>query len=199
MSSLNLLHIESFEKQRTNPKVLWKILLFIFTSILVALIAPQITDIISPIKEKGLSQSKIDEVKPILSLITSMSLFLGSAFVFLIYFVLILIITKITKLKVAAKSIFSSTLLMLIITSIITLVAMSIQWLFGFQLPNINIASLNIFSPGQPQLSAISLQNIVTAWLFGVILYSTCRMSKKWSAILAILHFMIYFSFSFLS
>lgn len=86
---------------------------------------------------------------------------------------------------------------MLVILSVVAVVTLLIQWMFGLKLPDINIASLNIFSPGQPQLAAINIQNILTAWLFGVILHSTCHLSKKWSAVLAVIHFIVFFSFSF--
>lgn len=59
------------------------------------------------------------------------------------------------------------------------IVILSLQWEFGLQLPDINIGSLNILSPGNPILGAISIQNIVSSWLFGVLLYSTCHLSKN--------------------
>ncbi|MCO4327830.1 YIP1 family protein [Staphylococcus agnetis] len=199
MNNSNLLHIDAFEKKRHQPKLLRNLLLFIALSIIAGIITPFITDLSAPLKEQGIPQDQIDAMMTFIYIFTVISVSFGNLFNWLIYFVIVLIIAKIAKSSVSVKSIWASTLLMLAILAVISVVVMLIQWMFGLQLPDINIASLNIFSPGQPQLGAINIQNILTAWLFGVILHSTCHLSKKWSAVLAVVHFIIVFSLTFLS
>lgn len=197
MNNSNLLHINAFEKKRQHPKLLRNLLLFIVLSIISGIITPFVTDLAAPFKEQGLPQEHIDGMMSFMPILIGIGVLFGNLFNWVIYFVIVLIIAKIAKSDVSVKSIWASTLLMLIMLSVIAIVTMLIQWMFGLQLPDINIASLNIFSPGQPQLGAINIQSILTAWLFGVILNSTCHLSKKWSAILAIIHFIVVFSFSF--
>ena len=197
MNHSNLLHIDAFEKQYHQPKLLRNLVLLIVLSIIAGIITPFITDLAAPFKEQGLSQEQIDNMMTFMPIITGVSVPIGYLFNWLIYFVIILIIAKIAKSDVSVKSIWASTLLMFVIVSVVAIVTMLIQWIFGLQLPDINIASLNIFSPGQPQLGAINLQNILTSWLFGVILHSTCHLAKKWAAVFAVIHFLFLFSFSF--
>ncbi|MCO4356092.1 hypothetical protein BU586_10360 [Staphylococcus agnetis] len=199
MNHSNLLHINAFEKLRSQPKLLQNFLLLIALSITLGVITPIITDLVAPLKEQGISQSQIDGMMSFMTILTGASIPFVYLFRWILYFVIVLTIAKIAKSDVSVKSIWASTLLMLVILAVISVVIMLIQWMFGLQLPDINIASLNIFSPGQPQLGAINIQNILTAWLFGVILHSTCHLSKKWSAVLAVVHFIIVFSLSFLS
>ncbi|MCO4342143.1 YIP1 family protein [Staphylococcus agnetis] len=199
MNHSNLLHIYVFEKKRQHPKLIRNFLLFIILSIILGIITPFITDLSAPLKEQGVPQDQIDAMMTFIYIFTVISVSIGNLFNWLIYFVIVLIIAKFAKSDVSVKSIWASTLLMLIILSVIAIVTILIQWIFGLQLPDINIASLNIFSPGQPQLGAINIQNILTSWLFSVILHSTCHLSKNWSIVLAVIHFIIFFSFSFLT
>ncbi|WP_341775166.1 hypothetical protein [Staphylococcus hyicus] len=197
MNHSYLLHIDAFEKQRYQPKMLINFVLLIVLSIIAGTITPFTTDLAAPFKEQGFSQEQIDNMMTFMPIVTGVSVLLGCLLNSLIYFIIILIVAKIARSDASAKSIWSSTLLMLVILTVVTVITMLIQWMFGLQLPDINIASLNIFSPGQPQLGAINLQNILTSWLLGVVLYSTCHLAKKWSIILAVIHFVIVFSFSF--
>ena len=197
MNQSNLLHIDAFEKKRHNPKLLRNLLLLIVLSIISGVLTPFVTDFTTTFKEQGLPQEQIDSMTTIMPILTGIGVPFGIFFNWLIYFVIVLIIAKIAKSDVSVKSIWASTLLMLVILSVVAVVTLLIQWMFGLKLPDVNIASLNIFAPGQPQLAAINIQNILTAWLFGVILHSTCHLSKKWSAVLAVIHFIVFFSFSF--
>ncbi|UXS68168.1 YIP1 family protein [Staphylococcus chromogenes] len=197
MNQSNLLHIDAFEKKRHHPKLLRNLLLLIVLSIIAGILTPFVTDFTATFKEQGLPQEQIDGMTTIMPILTGIGVPFGNFFNWLIYFVVVLIIAKIAKSDVSVKSIWASTLLMLVILSVVAVVTLLIQWMFGLKLPDINIASLNIFSPGQPQLGAINIQNILTAWLFGVILHSTCHLSKKWAAVLAVIHFIVFFSFSF--
>lgn len=197
MNNSNLLHIDAFEKKRHHSKLLLNLLLFIVLSIILGIITPFITDLAAPFKEQGLPKEQIDNMMSFMPILTSIGVPFGNLLSWIIYFVIVLIIAKITKSDVSVKSIWASTLLMFVILSVITIIAMLIQWMFGLQLPDIDITSLNIFSPGQHQLGAINLQNILTSWLLGVIFHSTCHLDKKWSAFLATIHFIVVFSFSF--
>ncbi|MCQ9291190.1 hypothetical protein NQ016_06760 [Staphylococcus hyicus] len=184
----NFLHIEAFEKERSNPKVLLKFLLLFLLSCITAFISISLTDYTSILKDLDLASTDIDSALTLFKILGIIMSIIIYIFIFLMYFVITLIIAKVANLNVEVKSILAATLLMLIIISFIQIVILSIQWIFGLQLPDINIGSLNVLSPGQPILGSINIQNILTAWLFGVVLYSTCHLSKKWAWIFAMIH-----------
>ncbi|KFE41034.1 hypothetical protein [Staphylococcus agnetis] len=187
----NFLHIEAFEKERANPKILMKCLLFVLLACFTAVLSILLTDYTSLIKELDIPASDAESMLILFKTSGIIASFIIYILFLVMYFVIALITAKVAHLDVKANSIFSASLLMLNIISLIHIVILSLQWVFGLQLPDINIGSLNILSPGNSILGAISIQNIVSSWLFGVLLYSTCHLSKKWAWVAVIIHMIV--------
>ncbi|MBU5894837.1 hypothetical protein JVW19_22955, partial [Vibrio cholerae O1] len=55
-----------------------------------------------------------------------------------------------------------------------------IQLLFQLDITTVKIDSLNIFAPGNTLLGAFSLTNLLSGWLFGVMLHSNGHLPAKW-------------------
>ena len=187
----NFLHIEAFEKERANPKILMKCLLFVLLACFTAVLSILLTDYTSLLKELDIPASDAESMLILFKTSGIIASFIIYILFLVMYFVIALIIAKVAHLDVKANSIFSASLLMLNIISLIHIVILSLQWAFGLQLPDINIGSLNILSPGNSILGAISIQNIVSSWLFGVLLYSTCHLPKKWAWVAVIIHMIV--------
>lgn len=187
----NFLHIEAFEKERANPKILMKCLLFVLLACFTTVLSILLTDYTSLIKELDIPASDAESMLILFKTSGIIASFIIYILFLVMYFVIALITAKVAHLEVKANSIFSASLLMLNIISLIHIVILSLQWVFGLQLPDINIGSLNILSPGNSILGAISIQNIVSSWLFGVLLYSTCHLSKKWAWVAVIIHMIV--------
>lgn len=100
------------------------------------------------------------------------------------------------KSDVKKKSIFSATLSYMLITGIVGLVILLIQWIEGLSLSDYNIASLNIFDKGNNILKAFNLYNLIGSYVFGIMLYMTFRFSKKLSVIWIIIYLIVLIGFS---
>lgn len=111
-------------------------------------------------------------------------------------FVIFLIISKIMKSDAGAKSIFSATLSFSLITGIVGLIVVLIQWVAGLSLLDYNIASLNIFDKGNQMLGALNLQTLIDAYVFGIMLFATNRLSKKAAMIWAIAYIVVSVGFA---
>ena len=71
-----------------------------------------------------------------------------------------------------------------------------IQWIAGLSPTDYNIASLNVFDKGNQMLGAFNLQTLISAYVFGIMLFATNRLSKKASIIWAIAYIIVSIGFA---
>ena len=93
------------------------------------------------------------------------------------------------------KPIFSATLSYILITGIIALIVILIQWIAGLSPTDYSITSLNIFDKGNNILAAFNLQTFIGAYVFGIMLFATNNMSKKASILWSIIYIVIFVGF----
>ncbi|WP_281191157.1 hypothetical protein [Staphylococcus schleiferi] len=197
MNYSKLLHIESFVKERHQPKVLVKILVFTILACLMSLLTTLLIDFNDVlINQVGLSPTEAEQALSITRVASVIGTFIVSWFLLAIFFLITWVITKIFKSNVSAKVVFASLLRYSIIMASVSCVVLFIQWLFHIDPSIVSIDSLNIFAPKNKWLGAISLRNIITAWFFGIMLHSSFRISQKWSWIGALAVFIVLFVFS---
>lgn len=110
-----------------------------------------------------------------------------------------LVISKIFKSDAKGSSIFSAALSYAIIIDTFSLIITIIQALFGLSIFEYKLDSLNIFAKDNKYLMAISLTNVLKAFLTGVVYYSTSRLSKKTSIILGIVALVLLVGFGLIS
>lgn len=187
-----ILHIDSFEQDRDQPKVGLKILLVIIIAAISSVLSMFVVDLTQTLIDNGLSQSQAEETANIMKYGSVIGGFIGVWVAIGITMLVVFIIGKIFKADVSAKSIFASILRYTIITGIITLIILVIQWIAHIDPQEIAIDSLNIFDPGNMKLGSIRLSTLISAWLFGVILHSTLHLSKKASWIFVIIYIILF-------
>ncbi|UXR71517.1 YIP1 family protein [Staphylococcus sp. IVB6240] len=187
------LHIESFTKERFEPKVGLKLVIFLIVIALSTVVSAFAVDFSALISEQGSVQGADAEQMAAFSkygaLIGSV---IGALFALGFMFLVLFIIDKIFKSETRPKSIFASVLLRAIVIQLIQLVAATIQWIVGLDLMQYSITSLNVFDPGNQALGAISLKTLVSAWLLGVVLHSTMHINKRWSWIITIIYLVLF-------
>jgi len=83
-----------------------------------------------------------------------------------------------------------------LITGIVGLIVALIQWIAGLSPTDYNIASLNVFDKGNQMLGAFNLQTLISAYVFGIMLFATNRLSKKASIIWAIAYIIVSIGFA---
>lgn len=197
MNYSKLLHIESFVKERQQPKVLVKILIFTILACLMSLLTTLVIDFNDVlINQEGLSPTEAEQALSITRVASVIGTFIVSWFLLAIFFLITWGITKIFKSNVSAKVVFASSLRYSIIMASVSCVVLFIQWLFHIDPSIVSIDSLNIFAPKNKWLGAISLRNMISAWFFGIMLHSSFRISQKWSWIGALAVFILLFVIS---
>jgi len=184
-----------FSKLRDQPKWVLKLILAVILSIATAIVSTLAIDYIELYKDMGLSGAQLEQTKTfakISGLVGGpISSIIGIGVTFLIFW----IIARIINSDASKKSIFSATLSYTIIIKIIGLVILLIQWATGLSVTDYNIASLNVFNKGNNVLKAFNLQNLIGAYVFGVMLYATFRLSKKSSIIWSIIYLIVVIGF----
>ncbi|WP_436855533.1 YIP1 family protein [Staphylococcus caeli] len=198
MESSNLPLASHFASLREKPTWGLKLLIAIVIVVLVAVIAGLTMDYNQMYEGTGLSEQEIEQSKPIAQISGIVFGAIGSILSIGVTFVIFLLIAKIMKSDASAKSIFSATLSYLIITSVIGLIVLVIQWIAGLSINDYTITSLNIFDKGNKILGAFNLQTFIGAYVFGILLFATCRFSKKSAIIWSIAYLVVFIGFALL-
>ncbi len=185
--------VNHFSKLRENPKWLVKLLILIVLAIITAFVSYFAT------KDSLLSQTNGQMNSGVYLIITIITGFFGMLFNAGIVFVIFLVISKIFKSDAKGSSIFSAALSYSIIINAFSLIIIIIQLLFGLSILEYKLDSLNIFAKDNKYLMAISLTNLLKAFLTGVVYYSTSRLSKKTSIILGIVALVLLVGFGIIS
>ena len=191
MEKSNLLFAKHFASLRTNPKWGLKLILAIVVAVLTAVISTFTVDYskISQGTDMSSAQSKqIETMTKIMGLIGGS---IGAIIMIGVIFLIFLVIAKIMKSDASGKSIFSATLSYKLITGIVALVVILIQWISGLSANDYNLTSLNIFDKGNPWLGVLDLKIVLGTYVFGIMLYATNRFSKKSSWLWTIAYLVI--------
>ena len=187
---------QHFSNLRTNPKWTLKLLIAIVVVILSTIITSSLIDYDTLFKDTGLSGQELEQTKAIGQITGIIGGIVGGIIGIGITFVIFLLISKIMKSDASAKSIFSATLSYTVITSVIGLIVILIQWIAGLSPTDYVITSFNIFDKGNSFLSAFNLQTLIGAYVFGVMLLATNRFSKKSAIIWSIVYLIILVGFA---
>ncbi|EJD5697726.1 hypothetical protein M2L47_001191 [Staphylococcus pseudintermedius] len=179
------LYIEAFNSDRTQPHLWKKILLLLVLIIIHAALATFTVDYTQQLTEKGLTEAQAQQASPIVMVIGIIGVIIVSIIFVGITFVITLIIYKIFKKALSKKGIFGGVL------RYYNTVLCAIQLLFHLDITTVKIDSLNIFAPDNALLSAFSLTNLLSGWLFGVMLHSNGHLPAKWSWLLGIAVFIL--------
>ncbi|HBK0452362.1 TPA: hypothetical protein LE158_000709 [Staphylococcus pseudintermedius] len=185
------LYIEAFNRDRTQPHLWKKILLLLVLIIIHAALATFTVDYTQQLTEKGLTEAQAQQASPIVMVIGIIAAVITSLVVVGITYLITLLIYKIFKKVLMKRAIFGAVLryynTILAVMSIILI----IQLLFQLDITTVKIDSLNIFAPGNTLLGAFSLTNLLSGWLFGVMLHSNGHLPAKWSWLLGIAVFIL--------
>ncbi|SCS82719.1 YIP1 family protein [Staphylococcus caeli] len=198
MESSNLPLASHFASLREKPtwglKLLNAIIIVVLSSIIVGLS----TDYKKVYEDAGLSGQQLEQSLEFAKILGIIGGAVGAIITIGITFVVILVISKIMKSDASTKSIFSATLSYTIITSVIALIVFLIQWIAGLSVTDYSITSLNIFDKGNKILGAFNLQTFIGAYVFGILLFATCRFSKKSAIIWSIAYLVVFIGFPLL-
>ncbi|MEB6171178.1 YIP1 family protein [Staphylococcus pseudoxylosus] len=187
---------QHFSNLRANPKWALKLLIAIVVVVLTTLISNSLTDYDTLFKDSGLSGQELEQSKAIGQISGLIGGIVGGIIGIGILFVIFLLISKIMKSDASAKSIFSATLSYTVITSVIGLIVIVIQWIAGLSPLDYSLTSLNIFDKGNSFLGVFDLQTLIGAYVFGVMLLGTNRFSKKSALIWSIVYLVIVIGFA---
>lgn len=185
------LYIEAFNRDRTQPHLWKKILLLIFFIIIQTALTTLSVDYIKLLTEQGLTEAQAQQSAPVAIVFGIIAAVITSLVVVGITYLITLLIYKIFKKVLMKRAIFGAVLryynTILAVMSIILI----IQLLFQLDITTVKIDSLNIFAPGNTLLGAFSLTNLLSGWLFGVMLHSNGHLPAKWSWLLGIAVFIL--------
>ncbi|MCE5564923.1 hypothetical protein JL901_05400 [Staphylococcus pseudintermedius] len=185
------LYIEAFNSDRTQPHLWKKVLLLIFFIIIQTALTTPSVDYIKLLTEQGLTEAQAQQSAPVAIVFGIIAAVITSLVVVGITYLITLLIYKIFKKVLMKRAIFGAVLryynTILAVMSIILI----IQLLFQLDITTVKIDSLNIFAPGNTLLGAFSLTNLLSGWLFGVMLHSNGHLPAKWSWLLGIAVFIL--------
>ncbi|EGQ4002328.1 hypothetical protein M2L53_001098 [Staphylococcus pseudintermedius] len=185
------LYIEAFNSDRTQPHLWKKVLLLIFFIIIQTALTTLSVDYIKLLTEQGLTEAQAQQSAPVAIVFGIIAAVITSLVVVGITYLITLLIYKIFKKVLMKRAIFGAVLryynTILAVMSIILI----IQLLFQLDVTTVKIDSLNIFAPGNTLLGAFSLTNLLSGWLFGVMLHSNGHLPAKWSWLLGIAVFIL--------
>lgn len=185
------LYIEAFNSDRTHPYLWKKILLFLVLIIIEAALATFTVDYTQELTKQGLTDAQAQQASPIVMVLGIIGVIIGSIIFVGITFLITLIIYKIFKKTLSKKGIFGGVLRYYNTVLCATIIISAIQVLFHIDMATVKIDSLNIFAPGNTLLGAFSLTNLLSGWLFGVMLHSNGHLPAKWSWLLGIAVFIL--------
>ncbi|MEB8103789.1 YIP1 family protein [Staphylococcus xylosus] len=191
--------VSYFSELRNNPKWGLKLILAIVVMTLSAAITAFTIDYSEQFKDTGMSGEQLEQAKMFGQIVGAIGGVFGAIFSIGITFVIFLLISKIMKSDASGKSIFSATISYTLITGIIALIVVLIQWIAGLSPSDYSITSLNIFDKGNKILGAFNLQTLIGAYVFGVMLFATNRFSKKSTLIWSIIYIVVLTGFTLLS
>ncbi|WP_240507201.1 hypothetical protein [Staphylococcus cornubiensis] len=177
----------SFYRKRASTKWGFNLLIAIMFAMLSALLSSQLLT-----NEKSLNSIEGIDQNTLFLMIRIFSTIAGgiSAIIStLVIFVLSLMFTKIFKTKPRVKSLFSGSILLVLIVNTVTLIAIIIQFLFGLNPKDYNILSLNIFNRGNDILGAFDFKLIIQSYLFILLLNATGKLSIKISTVVSLILF----------
>lgn len=185
------LYIEAFNSDRTQPHLWKKVLLLIFFIIIQTALTTLSVDYIKLLTEQGLTEAQAQQSAPVAIVFGIIAAVITSLVVVGITYLITLLIYKIFKKVLMKRAIFGAVLryynTILAVMSIILI----IQLLFQLDITTVKIDSLNIFAPDNTLLGAFSLTNLLSGWLFGVMLHSNGHLPAKWSWLLGIAVFIL--------
>ncbi|MDK4086834.1 hypothetical protein O0G61_03380 [Staphylococcus pseudintermedius] len=185
------LYIEAFNSDRTQPHLWKKVLLLIFFIIIQTALTTLSVDYIKLLTEQGLTEAQAQQSAPVAIVFGIIAAVITSLVVVGITYLITLLIYKIFKKVLMKRAIFGAVLryynTILAVMSIILI----IQLLFQLDITTVKIDSLNIFAPSNTLLGAFSLTNLLSGWLFGVMLHSNGHLPAKWSWLLGIAVFIL--------
>ncbi|ELJ5535994.1 hypothetical protein RS307_000779 [Staphylococcus pseudintermedius] len=185
------LYIEAFNSDRTQPHLWKKVLLLIFFIIIQTALTTLSVDYIKLLTEQGLTEAQAQQSAPVAIVFGIIAAVITSLVVVGITYLITLLIYKIFKKVLMKRAIFGAVLryynTILAVMSIILI----IQLLFQLDITTVKIDSLNIFAPGNTLLGAFILTNLLSGWLFGVMLHSNGHLPAKWSWLLGIAVFIL--------
>lgn len=179
----------NFYKKRTSPKWGFNLFIAIVFSMISAVFLSQIEPRTSSINSvEGISK---DTMEMLIRLFVAIFGGFSSIISVLLIFILSLIVTKIFKSNPRTKSLFSGSILLVLIINIITLIITMIQFGFSLSPEKYNILSLNIFNPGNEILGSFDLKLVIQSYLFTLLLHCSGKLSMKKSIISSIVLFVI--------
>ena len=179
----------NFYKKRTSPKWGFNLFIAIVFSMISAVFLSQIEPRTSSINSvEGISK---DTMEMLIRLFVAIFGGFSSIISVLLIFILSLIVTKIFNSNPRTKSLFSGSILLVLIINIITLIITMIQFGFSLSPEKYNILSLNIFNPGNEILGSFDLKLVIQSYLFTLLLHCSGKLSMKKSIISSIVLFVI--------
>ncbi|HEC2155741.1 TPA: hypothetical protein R1907_001451 [Staphylococcus delphini] len=185
------LYIEAFNRDRTHPHLWKKILLFLVLIIIEAALSAFTVDYTQELTKQGLTDAQAQQASPIVMVLGIIGVIIGSIIFVGITFLITMIIYKIFKKTLSKKGMFGGVLRYYNTVLCATIIISAIQVLFHLDMATVKIDSLNIFAPGNTLLGAFSLTNLLSGWLFGVMLHSNGHLPAKWSWLLGIAVFIL--------
>lgn len=198
METSNFPLVSHFSKLRNQPKWGLKLILAIIVMTLSAVITTLTIDYSEVYKDTGMTGDQLEQAKMFAQIGGAIAGVFGAIIGIGITFVIFLLISKIMKSDASGKSIFSATLSYVLITGIIALIVLLIQWFAGLSPTDYSITSLNIFDKGNKILGAFNLQTLIGAYVFGIMLFATNHFSKKSALIWSILYIVVLIGFELL-
>lgn len=186
------LYIEAFNTDRTHPNIWKKLLLWIVFIIIQAALSIFSIDYTKMLTEQGLTEAQAQQSVPFTMVAGVIGTVISSLVVIGITYIITLIIYKIFKKVLSKKAIFGAVLRYYNTILVVMIIILVIQLLFQLDISTVKIDSLNVFARGNTLLSAFSLTNLLTGWLFAVMLHSNGHLSAKWSWIIGIVVFILF-------
>lgn len=191
--------IQHFSKLYEKPKWGIKLIVVIIVLALSAIVGSFSIDFEKVYQGASMSEQQLEQAKMFGKIGGS----IGGTFVSIIglgvTFIVFLIISKIMNSDITKKTIFSATLSYSLITGVIGLIVMFIQWIAGLSPTDYSITSLNVFDKGNSVLGSFDLQTLIGAYVFGIMLYATNRFSKKTSLVWTIAYIIVFIAISLIS
>ena len=191
MKHSNLLFAPTLNNYRERPKWLLNMILVIILSVASIWITSITNDLTADLKEAGLSETEINQMSTFTTVFAYiggiLAPIIGVAFSFLIF----LIISKIMKSDVKASSLFAAATFVKLITIIFNLIVIVIIAIVGLDPVKYSITSLAVFNQSNDYLGVFDLSTLLTAYLFGVVLYATSRFKGKTAIIWTVIYFVV--------
>lgn len=191
MKHSNLLFAPTLNNYRERPKWLLNMILVIILSVASIWIISITNDLTADLKEAGLSETEIDQMSTFTTVFAYiggiLAPIIGIAFSFLIF----LIISKIMKSDVKASSLFAAATFVKLITTIFNFIVIVIIAIVGLDPVKHSITSLAVFSQSNDYLGVFDLSTLLTAYLFGVVLYATSRFKGKTAVIWTVIYLVV--------